>query len=108
MRPGRKRRSVIARAAGRSEWLTYPSVREAAEALGVAASIVSSVCHGKLKLHSRGFEAKFVEAPDLPDERWVPLVDASTGKIVPQYVVSSRGRLRGPATDKSQGSLQSS
>eukprot|EP00971_Amphidinium_carterae_P042131 827701-Amphidinium_carterae.1 len=81
MRHATRGRSVIARAAGRSEWLAYASFKEASEALGVAAATVSRVCHGKI--HSRRFEAKFLEAPDLPDERWVPLVDASKGKIVP-------------------------
>eukprot|EP00971_Amphidinium_carterae_P230250 4569605-Amphidinium_carterae.1 len=80
-RHGRRGRSVMARVAGSNEWLAYASVKQAAEALDVAATTVSRVCNRKLN-HGR-FEAKFSETPDLPAERWVPLVDAITGKIVP-------------------------
>eukprot|EP00971_Amphidinium_carterae_P326657 6457584-Amphidinium_carterae.2 len=99
--PGRTGRSVVVRMAGSSAWIPYSSIAEAAQVLPVSRDTLSRICLGKS--NSKLFEAKFNEAPDLPNERWVPLVNPGTGMVVPQSMVSSHGRVQLSNCDRSRG-----
>ncbi len=78
---GRKQQST-------EEWVPYPSMKAAAEELGLHVGSISGVVRGKCH-QTGGYEFKLAPSPDLPGEVWKSLT-VDTKKIQ----VSSLGRYR--------------
>ena len=87
-------------------WRTYPSVRQAAEAVGVHVESARQCCQGR-KLSCRGHEFRFVENSDLPSEVWKDAVCPKTKCILPGYRISSCGRIEGPTGMRTYGRCKS-
>jgi len=78
---------VMARKRGLLEWISYPSVRDAGDSLGLNYGNISQCCHGKQST-AGGYEFKFdipIEVPVLDGEEWREAHDGAA--------VSSFGRL---------------
>ena len=88
-------KAVQVRTVGERLWQQYPSIKRAADALGVSVTSVSMCCHGKAA-SCRGQEFQFVQESDLPAEEWRDAVDPKTRCALLGYRISSYGRVHGP------------
>ena len=76
-----------------SEWVTYPSMMEAARVLGLRSGNISAVCSGKVK-RAGNYTFRFVEDEDLEGEIWKPIPQALfPGKKVKGMMASNKGRI---------------
>ena len=98
---------VMWRRLGTENWTLSASVTQAAEQLGLAPSMVSAVCRGKVS--SREFEMQFQEATlaILNGEEWRPMLDPSFGDPLCNRFVSSFGRVKSQRAVISKGTLRS-
>jgi hypothetical protein len=72
----KRSKPVLGRALGTEEWTQYPSIMEAARALGLFNSAISACCLGKRK-RTGDYEFKWAEANEvaaLPGEIWRDVV----------------------------------
>ena len=99
----RSGKAVMVRPVGEQSWVTYPSIRRAAEALGVHRSSVSHCCRGK-QLTCQGHEIMLAQATDLPGEIWAAAVCPKTRRSILGYQVSTHGRVQGPTAFITHGS----
>ena len=85
---------VMYRALGCKDWTTCSSMKSAALELGASPSAVSQACHRQVDL--KGYEVCIVDLPEpeLPGEKWTPMLCPVSGAEVPRRMVSSCGRLR--------------
>tara|TARA_B100000965_G_scaffold383002_1_gene381821 strand:- start:1789 stop:2886 length:1098 start_codon:yes stop_codon:yes gene_type:complete len=76
-----------------SEWITYPSIAEAARVLGLNSGCVSSVCLGKMN-RTGNYTFRFIKDEDLQGEIWKPIPEALfPGKKVKGMMASNKGRI---------------
>lgn len=89
-------RPVLSRHIGSSSWTLYPSMKEAAQRLGVDRGAVSACCRGGAPTVSR-HEFQFASSSEpkaSQGELWCDAVDPESGSSLPGWKVSSHGRVR--------------
>lgn len=87
-----KSKPVLWRPVGSTSWTTSPSITLAALQLGFGKNTVSRCCRDQIA--TKGYEFKYQELSEraLPAEEWRPMVDPTSGVLVPGRMVSSFGR----------------
>lgn len=94
---------VSCRAAGSNSWLSFASMRQAANAVGISPQSVSRSCsQGTLV---KGYECQLVAATEyvVEGEEWRQMIDPKTGCPVPGRTVSSLGRFKTKSSRVSEG-----
>ena len=99
----RSGKAVMVRKVGMQTWTTFPSMRQAAEAVGVHHSSVSHCCRGK-QLTCQGHEFMLAPVTDLLGEIWAAAVCPATSTMMLGYQISTHGRMQGPTGFISHGS----
>ena len=100
--PQRSRQVLGRKQQSTEEWVPYPSMKAAAEELGLRVGSVSKVARGKLQ-HTGGYEFKLAPSPDLPGEVWKSLT-VDTKKIQVSSLgrfMDTRGLKKWPLPDRS-------
>ena len=99
-----KSKPIEGRKLSESNWVTYPSAREAARVLGLYQGSISAVCSRKRK-RTGNYTFRFVEDPDLEGEIWKPIpTKLFPEKKVKGMMASNKGRIRTKCGVKTYGS----
>lgn len=85
--------AVKCRAVGSEAWTGYPSMTEAAKALGISIQLVSASCSRGAAVKGYEFQKERTDG-DIEGEEWKQMVDPKTGYPIPGKMVSSLGRLK--------------
>ena len=84
---------VLWRALGSEKWSSLPSVKAAAENIGVHPRMISTCCHSRSAAKGYEFMFKDYSLNKIDGERWLPMRDPTSGAKIPGRFVSSLGRL---------------
>ena len=93
--------AVKCRAVSSKTWTGYSSMTRAAEALGISIQSVSASCSQGIVL--KGYEIHKTAADMIEGEDWAAMIDPRTGRLIPERMVSSFGRIKGKSGRISSG-----
>ena len=103
-RSARRGNPVRCRPVGMGQWLTFASQLEAALAVGLAPSGVSTCCTGQRQSYG-GYEFQVVESKLLSGEVWEEAKYPGLALPIPNLMVSSLGRIKTAAVLATFGTL---
>ena len=88
----KRSKPVLWRVVGFQSWTLCPSIKLAAERLGISRFTVWKCCH--FNTSARGMEFRFQHLDmQIFGEEWRPMLDPTSGQKVPKRMVSSLGRI---------------